>query len=198
MNRGVDYHLTVPFKEDPLKMDHHESESIPVDGSYARSRAEDEDDDASSAFSIASTRYNFHWEHGRWYQDYRGTHPFPHDDMSCENERVLHALVLFLLEDNLVAAPAVPETFRNVLDVGCGIGLWAEDVADRYDNCQVFGIDTVIQNSVRPNCHFLCFDVANDWIFDVPNIKFDFIHIRSLVANLAPSDWPQLYKQCLQ
>lgn len=179
-------------------MDHHEPERIPVDETYARLRPEDENDDVSSAFSIASTRFNFEWENGRWYHDYRGTQPFPHDAMSQENERVLHALVLFLLEDRLVAAPASPENFRNVLDVASGMGLWAEDFADRYPDCQVFGIDLAIQPSVRPNCHFLCFSVTDEWEFGIPGLQFDFIHIRSLFASLAPDDWSQLYGQCFQ
>ena len=199
MSAGPDHSRTIlPLKQVQEEMDHHETERIPVDETYAQLRPEDEYDEASSAFSIASTRFNFEWENGRWYQDYRGTHPFPHDDMSQENERVLHALVLFLLEDRLVAAPTAPERFRNVLDVGCGMNLWAEDVADRYPDSQVFGIDLVAQHSVLPNCHIHCFSVADDWEFGIRGLQFDFIHIRSLFAILPPNDWPHLYGQCFQ
>ena len=199
MNPGIDYIFMLPSFEDPSKMDHVETERIPVDETYAQLGSRDEDDDASSAFSIASTKYNFHWESGRLYHDYRSVHPFPYDDVSQENERVLHSLVLFLLEDKLIAAPADPRTFKNVLDVGTGLGLWAEDVADRYENCQVLGVDTVSQTTVLPNCHFIPgFDVVEEWVFDNPNINFDFIHIRSLFASLAAERWPQLYRQCFQ
>jgi Methyltransferase domain len=180
-------------------MDHLQlTREIPVDEAYARF-AED-DDDTGTAFSIASTKYNFHWENGRLYQDYHSRTPFPYnDDMSEENEQVLHSMVLYLLEDSLVAAPVTPQNLRNVLDLGTGMGLWAEDVADRYDKCQVIGVDTLPHDtSVLPNLQFLDFNVVDEWIFDKSDIKFDFIHIRSLFASLRRDDWPQLYQQCIQ
>ena len=185
--------------EDQAKMERLQLPNrIPVDETYAQ-YTDNEDDCANSAFSIASTKYNFYCENGRFYQDYRSGHPFPHDEMSQENELVLHSMVLFLLEDKLIAAPTNPENFRNVLDIATGMGLWAEDIADRYPDCQVVGVDLAPhENSVRPNYKFLCFDVINEWVFDNPNLRFDFIHIRSLFASLAPHHWPQFYKQALQ
>jgi hypothetical protein len=183
-------------------MDHFQlPDNIPVDDDYARfAETLDDDDGDTSAFSIASTRYNFRWENGRLYQDYRNPGPFPYlDDLSQENEQVLHSMVLYILEDNLIAAPVRPENLGNILDVGTGMGLWAEDIADRYENCQVLGVDTQPhETSVRPNCRFECFDVSNDWILDSPNLKFDFIHIRSLFASLRLTDWPVLYGECMK
>ena len=198
MSYRADRRFMFPPTDDQPKMDHLEPDSIRVDEAYTSLSRDYQDDDADSAFSLASSKYNFHWENGRLYQDYRGNHPFPFDDMSQENERVFHSLIMYLLEDKLVAAPVNPDDFKNVLDVGSGVGLWAEDIADANTDCQVVGVDRIPHSSVFPNCDFLCFDVTEEWIFDKPNLQFDFVHIRSLFASLAEHDWPQLYTQCLQ
>jgi hypothetical protein len=192
------------LSQQPEKMEQLQlPEEIPVDEDYARlaqagEEEEEEEADLSSAFSMASSKYNFHWENGRLYQDYRSGHPFPHDDKAQENEMVLHAMLMFIMEDKLIAAPVDEESLRHVLDVGTGMGLWAEDVADKYLECQVVAVDMVPrEDSVRPNCEFLCFDVTQDWIFNKP-VKFDLIHMRCLFASIPPDHWPQLYKQCLE
>lgn len=189
------------LSQQPEKMEQLQlPDEIPVDEAYARlaGAEEQEDADLSSAFSMASSKYNFHWENGRLYQDYRSSHPFPYDDIAQENERVLHAMIECILEDKLIAAPVDADGLRNVLDVGTGMGLWAEDVADRFPDCEVVAVDMVPhEDSVRPNCEFLCFDVVQDWIFNRP-VNFDLIHIRCLFASLPPDHWPQLYKQCLE
>jgi hypothetical protein len=203
MSLGSDYRVMQrPSTPQSLKMDHLEIPAeIPVDDSYLDYQENTEFDECS-AFSIASTRHNLHYENGRLYYDYRSTNPFPTDEIARENEQVLHLMVLYLLEDKLVAAPVDPTNFKTVLDLGSGMmGLWAEDMADRYPDCEVYGVDLLYQiPSVVPNCHFLQLHVDRPWIFENTRTapSFDYIHIRSLFASLAPDAWPTLYEQCFQ
>lgn len=172
---------------------------IPVLDDYNQLTQDEEDGDISSALSMTSTCYNFRRENGRLYQDYRSPHPFPHDNEAELNELWLHSLVEIILNNQLFAAPVVPQQLRNVLDLGSGRGFWAEQVADQYPDCHVTAIDKVPhERSTFPNCEFMVFDIAQDWIFNQPDLKFDFIHIRSLFASLPQSDWPMLYQQCLR
>jgi 2-polyprenyl-3-methyl-5-hydroxy-6-metoxy-1,4-benzoquinol methylase len=190
-----------PWAPQSSKMDNLEiPNEIPVDDSYP-DYTESTEFDECSAFSVASTKHNLHYENGRLYYDYRSNNPFPTDEIARENEQVLHLMVLYLLEDKLVGAPVDPKTFKTVLDLGSGMGLWAEDMADRYSDCQVYAVDMQYQiPSVMPNCHFLQVHVDKPWIFDNTHTapSFDFIHIRSLFASLAPDAWPPLYEQCFQ
>jgi hypothetical protein len=170
---------------------------IPVDEAYGQSADLDYDDE--SAYSIASTKYNFTWENGRLYHDYKSGHPFPYDERSQENEQVLHEMMLYILDDKYFAAPLDPNQLKNILDVGSGLGLWAEGVADRYPEINVLGVDSApCSDSLIPNCEFELADVTEEWLFTKPGVKFDLIHIRSLFASLKPDDWLPMYKQCLE
>ncbi|ETN46838.1 uncharacterized protein HMPREF1541_01027 [Cyphellophora europaea CBS 101466] len=169
---------------------------IPVDEDYGLSRDLDYDD--GSAYSIASTKYNFTWENGRLYHDYKAGHPFPYDERSQENEEVLHEMMLYIQDDKYFAAPVDGDQLKNVLDLGCGLGLWSEGVADRYPECNVLGVDSAPRNDpIIPNCQFELADVTEEWLFVNPSTKFDLVHIRSLFASLKLEDWLPLYKQCL-
>ncbi len=172
---------------------------IPVDYDYGRRNEFDLDD--SSAFSVASSQYNFQMENGRLYHRYRDVeHPFPYDHQARENEEVFHTLMLFILDNKHFVAPVDTASLRNVLDLGTGLGLWVEDVAEGNPCCNVLGVDTAPrEQSVLPNAEFMVFDVTNnDWIFNSPDTKFDLIHIRSLYAVLNHDSWPHLYKECFQ
>ena len=102
-----------------------------------------------------------------------------------------------LLEGRLFLAPINPSTEEtNVLDLGCGTGIWAMDFADAYPKSNVTGIDlSPSQPSwVPPNCHFFVDDMESEWIFE--KNSFDFIHLRCLMGSI--SDWPALYRQAYE
>ncbi|KAL2419894.1 Methyltransferase [Exophiala dermatitidis] len=171
---------------------------IPVDEQYARYRfADDGGDDGSSAYSVASSAHNFRVENGRRYHDYKDGHPFPYDEVSEENEIVLHEMCLLLLDNKYFLSPIDESDLRCVADVGTGLGLWAEGVAERYPDTQVVGIDTAPQpRTTFPNLTHIMFDATDEWVLDDPNMKFDLVHIRSLFVGV--KDWEALYKQCYE
>ena len=102
-------------------------------------------------------------------------------------------MLTLLLQNRLYLAPIDPTTTRNVLDLGCGTGIWAIDYADAHPTAEVTGIDlSPIQPAwTPPNCHFVIDDIEDDWAY--PANHFDFIHIRCLMGAI--KDWPALYRQ---
>ncbi|KEF56988.1 uncharacterized protein A1O9_07178 [Exophiala aquamarina CBS 119918] len=174
---------------------------IPVDsdyGRYADDNEDSEDDiDESSAYSVASSMYNFRVENGRRYTDYKNGHPFPHDEVSEENEACMHAMISCLLDNKLFLSPIDESDLHCVADVGTSRGLWAEGVAERYPETEVVGFDLIPhERSTHPNCSYIVADATEDWVLDRPSMKFDLVHIRSLFVGI--KDWPQLYKQCFE
>jgi ubiquinone/menaquinone biosynthesis C-methylase UbiE len=56
----------------------------------------------------------------------------------------------------------------TVVDLGCGSGAWAIEVADEYHKARVFGLDiSLIQPSWVPdNMYFIIADITQPLIFD--------------------------------
>jgi hypothetical protein len=82
-----------------------------------------DDDQASETTSIASTIMNHRFENGRRYHKFReGEYWGPNDDIA-------HHMFLILLDQNLHLAPV--KNPKNILDLGCGTGIWCMDMADR-------------------------------------------------------------------
>lgn len=171
---------------------------IPVDEDYGRYHIpEEEDRDGSSMYSIASSTHNFIVEHGRRYHDYKEGHPFPHDAVSRENETLMHEMCLLLFDNEHFLSPIAEPSLHAVADVGTGLGLWAEGVAERYPDTQVVGMDlTPRERTTHPNCEFMIADATEEWVLDTPTMKFDLVHIRYLFAGVR--DWTALYKHCFE
>ena len=101
-------------------------------------------------------------------------------------------MLTLLLDNKLYLAP-IDEKCRNVIDLGCGTGIWSMDFADAHPSADVLGVDlSPIQPAwVPPNCRFIVDDCTIEWTH--PEDYFDFVHIRCLYGSV--SDWPRLYRQ---
>ncbi|KAL9113389.1 MAG: hypothetical protein Q9227_002430 [Pyrenula ochraceoflavens] len=72
-----------------------------------------------------------------------------------------HKLWDISLEQRLFLAPASP---KDVLDLGCGTGRWAIEIAKSYPEASVTGSDlSPIQTSTIPNCKIVTADFSEDW-----------------------------------
>ena len=111
--------------------------------------------------------------------------------MEADRLDLQHHAFRLTLDGKLYRAP-IPKDVQNVLDVGCGTGIWSIEFADEHPSARVLGTDlSPIQPAqVPPNCEFLIDDCEQDWIF---HDQFDYIHTRAMVAAI--KDWDRFFAQ---
>lgn len=94
---------------------------------------------------------------------------------------------------------------RMVLDIGCGPGDWALDVAQTYPGMEVTGIDlstnmieyaqTSVEAQRLSNAHFQVMDLTKRFTFR--SETFDFVNAR-LIAFLTRTAWARLLQECMR
>jgi ubiquinone/menaquinone biosynthesis C-methylase UbiE len=94
---------------------------------------------------------------------------------------------------------------RRVLDVGCGPGVWAQEVAFTFSEVEVVGIDisqTMINYATTQaklqelyNVTFSVMDITEPLKF--PDASFDFVNAR-LLGFLSPEQWPLLLREYIR
>ena len=155
--------------------------------------------------SVTSSITDYVYENGRRYHAYRsGQYVLPNDEAEQERLDLQHHIWRLLLQGALYAAPLSipsptgglgdgPADFR-VLDLGCGTGIWAIDMADENPRASVFGVDlSPIQPEWVPgNCRFHVDDYEDDWTYR-DDERFDYVHGRALSGTVA--DWGRFYRQ---
>lgn len=94
----------------------------------------------------------------------------------------------------------------RVLDIACGPGRWALDVARAYPHMQVVGIDIsrlmvefarseALAQSLH-NASFSEMDALQP--LDFPADSFDLVNARTIVGFMPTSAWPGLIRECLR
>jgi ubiquinone/menaquinone biosynthesis C-methylase UbiE len=97
-----------------------------------------------------------------------------------------------------------PGAAQQVLDIGCGPGGWALDLAECFPSLQITGIDTseprisyarkeALERGLC-NTHFLLMDATTPLRF--PNASFDVIHVRFGQSYLSAAAWPPFLAEC--
>ncbi|KAF8533825.1 putative TAM domain methyltransferase [Trichophaea hybrida] len=144
----------------------------------------------TSTASVTSSVNEYIFENGRRYHAYFGPdkNMMPTDEIEQDRLDMHHEVMLMLLEGQLHKAPLKDP--QRILDVGCGTGIWAIDMADTYPSAEVIGTDlSPIQPKwVPPNCRFEVDDAELDFTYRPDS--FDFVHLRNLAQSI--SDWPKL------
>jgi SAM-dependent methyltransferase len=102
-----------------------------------------------------------------------------------------HHAFRLTLDGKLYRAP-ISSQVLDVLDVGCGTGIWSIEFADEHPSARVIGTDLspIQPQQVPPNCEFLIDDCEQEWIF---HNRFDYIHTRAMVA--AVKNWSRFFEQ---
>jgi ubiquinone/menaquinone biosynthesis C-methylase UbiE len=76
---------------------------------------------------------------------------------------------------------------RNILDVGCGTGLWAYTIGRRFPDARVTGVDVdgyLLDKVAPPNFEFQEVNVLGGLPFE--DATFDYVHQRLMVAAIPP------------
>ncbi|KAB2570832.1 Tam domain methyltransferase protein [Lasiodiplodia theobromae] len=150
------------------------------------------DDGRSDLTSLTSSILNYEYKNGRRYSAYKGSKYFlPNDEAECDRSDLIHHIYGMLLGGRLILAPITNP--QRIMDVGCGTGIWAIDVADAYPSAEVVGVDIspIQPNWVPPNLKFIIDNVEEEWTY---SNKFDLIHFVNM--NACITDWPKFLRQC--
>ncbi|KAI1176458.1 S-adenosyl-L-methionine-dependent methyltransferase [Nemania sp. FL0916] len=117
----------------------------------------------------------------------------PFDEKEQQRMEIQHRLFRHCLNGALTAT-RIPLNTERILDLGTGTGVWPLEMAVRYPQAQILGIDVSrIQKTqvVPPNVQFTIGNIEDPW--PVADESIDFLHARSLAGGV--TDWSSLFKQ---
>ncbi|KAI0190967.1 methyltransferase LaeA [Xylaria flabelliformis] len=152
---------------------------------------------------------------GRYYGTFKpGKYLLPCDDVECDRLDIMHKLFLVVrqFEEFEGLYTYKPPDRPRVLDLGCGTGIWAIDVAELVKAGSVFcdlvltavsrhagrghiegwDLNLTQPETIPPNVSFKRRDIEDPWV-EVEPSSFDLIHIRLLNGSI--ENWPRLYRQ---
>ncbi|KAI0173670.1 S-adenosyl-L-methionine-dependent methyltransferase [Hypoxylon sp. FL1284] len=115
------------------------------------------------------------------------------DEFEQQRSETQHRLYRHSL-DGALTSTRLPLDVARILDLGTGTGVWPIEMAARYPQAHITGIDVYpIQRrkGVPPNVKFGIDDVENPW--NIPDNSLDFVHARSIAGGVR--DWPALLHQ---
>jgi SAM-dependent methyltransferase len=121
----------------------------------------------------------------------------PKDAQEDERLRFQH-YALYHTFGNHYLAPLSPET-RTILDVGCGTGIWAMDMAQQFPQAHIIGVDIALTSLPRvlpETCLFAHADILQGLPF--PSHQFDFTHQRLLVLAIPALRWPDVVQELVR
>lgn len=112
-----------------------------------------------------------------------------------------HHMLRSFMRGNYLAPIAKP---RDILDVGCGTGRWAMELAAQYPNANVIGVDVappLLNESSPTNLR------ADNYTFVQGNVlerlpfadkSFDFVHQRYLIMGIPAQRWQQVVAELMR
>ncbi|KAI0199800.1 S-adenosyl-L-methionine-dependent methyltransferase [Astrocystis sublimbata] len=135
---------------------------------------------------------------GRYYGTFKpGKYLLPCDDQECDRLDIMHKLfsVIRQFEEfkGLYTCP-LPER-PKVLDLGCGTGIWAIEMADWHRGRGQFegwDLNLTQPEEIPPNASFKRRDIEDPWTTVDPD-SLDMINVRMLNGSI--ENWPRLYHQ---
>ncbi|CAG8556935.1 1826_t:CDS:2 [Ambispora gerdemannii] len=118
----------------------------------------------------------------------------PHHLKGIPRLEVQHYLMRFLYQGNF--SSPIQETLNagnaRVLDLGCGAGTWAIEVAKEFPSAQVIGVDITNffpSDVTTPNVKFILHNFQERKRLPFDDNAFDFVHMRFLLADVKEEDY---------
>lgn len=144
--------------------------------------ADDSDFSAVSVDELPSIRVHGHTYHGS------GRILVPNDESERQREEIQHELFKLCLDGALAAAALPRHQPLEILDVGCGSGIWACEVGENFPLAHVMGIDVsaaLLPREVPRNVSFELEDVGEPWTR--PSASLDLVQIRNPLGGGFPA-----------
>lgn len=141
------------------------------------------DDVSELTASVHSSIYAYKYEHGRRYHAYKeGKYFMPNDELEQDRMLAQHRAGFLALGERNYLCP-LPPTPQHILDLGCGVGVWAEDMAQEFPDTEITGVDLspIQQKWVLENVKFEVDDIEEPWTFEENH--FDLIFSRYMLAG---------------
>ncbi|KAM0493908.1 hypothetical protein ACHAP8_008931 [Fusarium lateritium] len=175
---------------------------LPVEHVSSSQDEQDSDfsDTTSNYSTISEEALPLIYEYGHTYHG-TGQLLTPNDNSEAHRLNIQHELYQLCLDGGLVDAKLPIEQYTTqepfeILDIGAGNGVWACDMAKRYPQVNVLGIDlssALLPEDVPPNVTFEIADATDPW----PARTYDFIHMRSLAGG-GVRDWNSLLAEAYE
>lgn len=139
----------------------------------------------------------FRWLGGRRYL--AGVpYALPKDFREVQRLDFQHFFLRHAMRGNFLAPVNQP---KSILDVGCGTGRWAMEIAAQFPSANVVGLDLILPDDAaltlghglerRPeNVVFVEGNVLNGLPF--ADGSFDFVYMRLLFMGIPARDWPRV------
>ncbi|PHZ11524.1 S-adenosyl-L-methionine-dependent methyltransferase, partial [Rhizopus microsporus ATCC 52813] len=144
---------------------------------------------------MANTKREFHSDKG-------STYWLPKDEEEQMRLTGQHYAFKSLFEGNVLPSVTSALDFQkgiNILDVGCGSGVWIMDMVQEYPNCTYHGCD--IDDITYKNVDVKQFTFSKgNVIKGLPyeDNTFDFVHMRFFVLALREDEWPTAIKELIR
>ncbi|HEY3993098.1 MAG TPA: class I SAM-dependent methyltransferase [Ktedonobacteraceae bacterium] len=108
-----------------------------------------------------------------------------------------HYMLRYALQGNYFAPIQEP---RTILDVGCGTGRWAMEMAVQFPHTQIIGLDLVPPNldgaQIPRNLTFMQGNFLEGLPFNTD--AFDFVHMRLLLFAMPKNAWMALMHEAVR
>jgi len=159
-------------------------------------------DGGIGATARRGSRRGFRWIGGRRYVE--GTAYIGAKDAAADHMLDFqHFIIRRILGGNHQSPLRQP---GRILDVGCGTGRWAVEMAAEFPGARVVGLDLVRPDGVDPMLATLGPLAANVSLVEadilkglpVPAGAFDFTHIRLLYSDLPAASWPGVVRDMVR
>ncbi len=110
-----------------------------------------------------------------------------------------HYMLRSFIRGNYLAPISKP---RDILDVGCGTGRWAMELATEFRGANVIGVDIAppeVAEGAAPTADNYTF-VQGNVLERLPfaDNSFDFVHQRYLILAIPANRWPQVIAELLR
>ncbi|HLZ20826.1 MAG TPA: class I SAM-dependent methyltransferase [Ktedonobacterales bacterium] len=125
----------------------------------------------------------------------------PKDDQEIHRLDFQHHLLRYTMRGNFAAPISQP---TSILDVGCGTGRWAIEMAGLFPTANVIGLDIVPPSTRVPG---YAERLPENFLFVNGNVferlpfsdgSFDFVHMRLLFTAIPAQRWPQVLRELVR